>query len=49
VVDTGFYAAETPEVHVDAEDVAAAVRYVLQCPPDVDLSTVVVRPRQQLM
>jgi NADP-dependent 3-hydroxy acid dehydrogenase YdfG len=49
VVDTGFYAAGTPEVHIGADEVAAAVRYVLQCPPDVDLSTVVVRPRRQLL
>jgi NADP-dependent 3-hydroxy acid dehydrogenase YdfG len=49
VVDTGFYAAGTPEVHIDPDEVAAVVRYVLDCPPDVDLSTVIVRPRHQLM
>jgi NADP-dependent 3-hydroxy acid dehydrogenase YdfG len=49
VVVTGFYAAGTPEVHIGADDIAAAVRYVLQCPPDVELSTVVVRTRRQLM
>jgi NADP-dependent 3-hydroxy acid dehydrogenase YdfG len=49
VVDTGFYAAGTPEVHISSEDLADAVLYVLGCPPEVDLSTVVVRPRRQLL
>jgi NADP-dependent 3-hydroxy acid dehydrogenase YdfG len=47
VVDTAFYPAGAPEVKIGAEDIAAAVRYVLECPPDVDLNTVIVRPRRQ--
>src|SRR6185312_7300640 len=42
VVDTGFYAAGTPEVHISSEELADAVLYVLGSPADVDLSTVVV-------
>ena len=49
VVDTGFYPAGVPEVRISSEQLADAVRYVLDCPPDVDLSTVVVRPRRQLL
>ena len=49
VVDTGFYAAGTPEVHISSEDLADAVLYVLGCPAEVDLSTVIVRPRRQLL
>lgn len=49
VVDTGFYAAGTPEVHTRPDDVAETVRFVLDEPADVDLSTLVVRPRRQLM
>ena len=49
VVDTEFYAAGTPEVHIGADELAETVRYVLASPPDVDLSTVVVRPRRQLL
>lgn len=48
VVDTEFYAAGTPEVNISAEDLAETVRYVLGAPAEVDLSTVVVRPRRQL-
>jgi NADP-dependent 3-hydroxy acid dehydrogenase YdfG len=49
VVDTGFYAAGTPEVHISSEDLADTVLYVLGCPAEVDLSTVVVRPWRQLL
>jgi NAD(P)-dependent dehydrogenase (short-subunit alcohol dehydrogenase family) len=49
VVDTGFYAAGTPEVHISSEELADAVLYVLGCPAEVDRSTVVVRPRRQLL
>jgi NADP-dependent 3-hydroxy acid dehydrogenase YdfG len=49
VVDTGFYPAGTPEVHMDPAEIAFAVRYVLECPQDLDLNTVVVRPRRQLL
>jgi NADP-dependent 3-hydroxy acid dehydrogenase YdfG len=49
VVDTAFYAAGTPEVHIAADDVATLVRVVLESPADVDVSTLVVRPRRQLM
>jgi NAD(P)-dependent dehydrogenase (short-subunit alcohol dehydrogenase family) len=49
VVDTGFYAAGTPEVNISSEELADAVLYVLGCPADVDLSTVIVRPRRQLL
>jgi NADP-dependent 3-hydroxy acid dehydrogenase YdfG len=49
VVDTAFYAAGTPEVHIAADDVASLVRVVLESPADVDVSTLVVRPRRQLM
>jgi NADP-dependent 3-hydroxy acid dehydrogenase YdfG len=49
VVDTGFYAAGTPEVNISSEELADAVLYVLGCPDDVDLSTVIVRPRRQLL
>ena len=49
VVDTEFYAAGTPEVHIEPADIAAAVRYVLDCAPQVDVNTVVVRPRRQLI
>ncbi len=49
VVDTGFYAAGTPEVHIGADDLADTVRYVLGAPAEVDLSTVIVRPRRQLL
>ena len=49
VVDTAFYPAGAPEVRIGADDIAAAVQYVLGCPPEVDLNTVVVRPRRQLV
>ena len=49
VVDTEFYAAGTPEVNISAEDLAETVRYVLGAPAEVDLSTVIVRPRRQLL
>ena len=49
VVDTEFYAAGTPEVHLTADDLAETVRYVLAAPAEVDLGTVVVRPRRQAM
>ncbi|UOY01776.1 SDR family oxidoreductase [Blastococcus sp. PRF04-17] len=49
VVDTGFYPAGVPEVRIGPGEIAAAVQYVLECPSDVDLSTVVVRPRRQLL
>lgn len=49
VVDTGFYAAGTPEVHLGPDDIADAVRFVLDSAPDVDVSTLVVRPRRQLI
>ena len=49
VVDTEFYAAGTPEVHIGADDLAETVRYVLGAPAEVDLSTVIVRPRRQLL
>jgi NADP-dependent 3-hydroxy acid dehydrogenase YdfG len=47
VVDTGFYAAGTPEVHIGPGDIADAVLFVLGCAPEVDVSTLVVRPRRQ--
>ena len=49
VVDTGFYAAGTPEVHIGPDDIADAVRFVLDGAPDVDVSTLIVRPRRQLI
>ena len=49
VVDTEFYAAGTPEVHIGADDLAATVVYVLGSPAEVDLGTVIVRPRRQLL
>ena len=49
VVDTAFYPSGAPEVRIGADDIAAAVQYVLGCPPEVDLNTVVVRPRRQLV
>jgi NADP-dependent 3-hydroxy acid dehydrogenase YdfG len=49
VVDTEFYAAGTPEVHLTAADLATVVRSVLESPADVELNTVVVRPRRQLI
>jgi NADP-dependent 3-hydroxy acid dehydrogenase YdfG len=49
VVDTGFYAAGTPEVKISSDELAETVRYVLDSPPGVDLSTVIVRPRRQLL
>jgi NADP-dependent 3-hydroxy acid dehydrogenase YdfG len=49
VVDTAFYPAGVPEVRIGPDDVAAAVLHVLRCPPEVDLTTVVVRPRRQLV
>ena len=48
-VDTEFYAAGTPDVHIGADDLAETVRYVLAAPAEVDLCTVIVRPRRQLM
>jgi NADP-dependent 3-hydroxy acid dehydrogenase YdfG len=47
VVDTAFYAAGTPEVHIGPDDVAETVRFVLDAPADVDVSTLVVGPRRQ--
>jgi NADP-dependent 3-hydroxy acid dehydrogenase YdfG len=49
VVDTAFYAGGTPEVHLGADDLAAAVRYVLGSTAEVDVNTLVVRPRRQLV
>ena len=49
VVDTAFYAAGTPEVHIGPDDIADAVRFVLGSAPEVDVSTLVVRPRRQLV
>ena len=49
VVDTEFYAAGTPDVHIGADDLADTVRYVLAAPAEVDLGMVIVRPRRQLM
>jgi NADP-dependent 3-hydroxy acid dehydrogenase YdfG len=47
VVDTEFYAAGTPEVNISADDMAETVRYLLGAPAEVDLTTVIVRPRRQ--
>ena len=47
VVDTAFYAAGTPEVHIGPDDIADAVGFVLDSAPDVDVNTLVVRPRRQ--
>ena len=48
-LDTEFDAAGTPDVSISAEYLAETVRHVLAAPAEVDLSTVIVRPRRQLL
>jgi NADP-dependent 3-hydroxy acid dehydrogenase YdfG len=49
VVDTAFYANGTPATHLGADDIARTVGHILTQPAEVDLSTVVIRPRRQVM
>jgi len=49
VVDTAFYSNGTPATHLEPDDIARTVRHILAEPAEVDLNTVVIRPRRQAM